>query len=262
MKIGYQGTIGSFSQIASLNLFPNEELINHISFREVVEGVSSGYLDFGVLPIENSYTGEVGMVLDELFKSNIYISGVYDLPIVQNLVGIKGAKLHEIKRVYSHEQALMQCSKVLGELGVETVSFTNTALASQYVKELNDPTKAAIASDLAVKVNGLEILLPSINDNPNNTTRFAIISKELKEIKGNFAFMFTVKDGSGALARVLNEISKLDVNLTAISSRTTHTAWKYYFYCEAEGRLDDPNIMKLREVLSLKCETFKIIGSY
>jgi prephenate dehydratase len=74
--------------------------------------------------------------------------------------------------------------------------------------------------------------------------------------------MFTVKDGSGALARVLNEISKLDVNLTAISSRTTHTAWKYYFYCEAEGRLDDPNIMKLREVLSLKCETFKIIGSY
>ena len=186
MKIGYQGTIGSFSQIASLNLFPNDELINYLSFREVVDGVSNGTLNFGVLPIENSYTGEVGMVLDELFKSNIFITGVYDLPIVQNLVGIKGAKLHEIKRVYSHEQALMQCSKVLSDLGVETVSFTNTALASQYIKELNDPTKAAIASDLAVKVNGLEILLPAINDNPNNTTRFAIISKELKEIKENF----------------------------------------------------------------------------
>lgn len=262
MKIGYQGTLGSFSQIASKNLFDGNELVNFLTFKDVIDNVLNGNLEYGVLPIENSYTGEVGMVLDELFNSNVYITDMYNLPIIQNLVGIKTAQLEDIKQVYSHEQALMQCSQFLKELNVEMISFANTALASEYVKKLNDSTKAAIASSLTAELYDLKILKEEINNNKTNTTRFAIISKKIVEVKDHFAFVFTVKDGSGALANVLNEISKLNVNLTAISSHSTHEAWKYYFYCEADGRLDSQNIKELIKVLNEKCQTFKIIGSY
>lgn len=262
MKIGYQGTLGSFSQIASKELFPNAELVNYLTFNDVVSNVLNGELDYGVLPVENSYTGEVSMVLDELYHQNAYIVKMYNLPIIQNLVGLKEAKLEDIKQVYSHEQALMQCSNFLREMNVEMIGFANTALASKYIKDLNDPKKAAVASSLTAELYGLKILKAEINNNKLNTTRFAVISRELKEINSHFAFMFTVKDGSGALANILNEISKLGVNLTAISSHSIHEAWKYYFYCEAEGRLDSLNIVKLQQVLKEKCETFKIIGSY
>lgn len=262
MRIGYQGTLGSFSQIASKQLFPNAELTNYLSFNDVIKSVESGEISFGVLPIENSYTGEVSMVLDELFNSSVFIIKMYNLPIIQNLVGIKGARLEQIKQVYSHEQALMQCSNFLKEINAEMISFANTALASKYVKDLNDPTKAAIASSLTAELYDLSILKEEINNNKLNTTRFAVLSKNIIDIKEHFAFMFTVKDGSGALAKILNEISRLGINLNAISSHSTHEAWKYYFYCEAEGRLDSENVRILKEILSMKCETFKIIGSY
>ena len=262
MNIGYQGTLGSFSQIAAKNLFPTDNLINYLTFADVINKVLNGEIDYGVLPIENSYTGEVSMVLDELFNSNVYVVKMYDLPIVQNLVGIKGQCVKNIKQVYSHEQALMQCSEYLKRLNVELINFANTALASKYVSDLNDPTKAAIASSLTAELYNLDILEEEINNNKSNTTRFAVISKEMIEINNHFAFMFTVKDGSGALANILNEISRLNVNLTAISSHSTHEAWKYYFYCEAEGRLDSENIIKLQEILKRKCETYKVVGSY
>ena len=262
MKVGYQGTLGSFSQIASKKLFNDAEFYNYLTFNDVIKNVINGEVDFGVLPIENSYTGEVSMVLDELFNSNVYIVKMYNLPIIQNLVGIKNAKLEDVRQVYSHEQALMQCSNFLSELNVEMISFANTALASKYVMELNDPQKAAIASELTAQLYGLKVLKAEINNNKLNTTRFAVISKEIKEVNDHFAFMFTVKDGSGALAKILNEISRLNINLTAISSHSTHEAWKYYFYCEAEGRLDSSNVLLLQQILNEKCETFKIIGSY
>lgn len=97
MKIGYQGTLGSFSSIAANNLFLGEELINYLTFKDVIENVINGNLNYGIIPVENSYTGEVGMVLDELFNSNVYIVKMYDLPIIQNLIGLKEAKISDIK---------------------------------------------------------------------------------------------------------------------------------------------------------------------
>ena len=263
MKIGYQGTLGSFSQIAAKNLFAEEELVNYLTFKDVIDSVMSEDISYGVIPVENSYTGEVGMVLDELFKSNVYICKMYDLSIIQNLIGIKGATISDIKQVYSHEQALMQCSDVLRELNVELISFANTALASEYIQKQNDLSKASVASSLTAEIYGLKILKAEINNNKSNTTRFAIISKKIKEIKNHFAFIFTTLDTSGALANVLAEISKMNVNLTSIKSRSTHeAAWKYYFYCEAEGSLESENVKNMVEVLTKMCETFKIVGSY
>lgn len=156
MKVGYQGTIGAFSQIAAENIFPDAKLNNYLTFKDVIDNVLNDNLDYGILPIENSYTGEVSMVLDELFNSNVYIIDIYNLPIIQNLIGLKTAQLKEIKHVYSREQALMQCSDFLKENNIEMISFANTALASEYVKKLNDPTKAAIASSLTAKIYGLK----------------------------------------------------------------------------------------------------------
>lgn len=263
MRIGYQGTLGSFSWTAAKKLYPNDELINFLTFKDVTDNVLNGNLDFGIIPVENSYTGEVGMVLDELFHSNVYITQMYNLPIIQNLIGLKEAKISDIKHVYSHEQALMQCSNILKELGVELISFSNTALASQYIKEQNDITKASVASKLTADIFGLKILKEEINNNKANTTKFAVISKEIKEVKNHFAFIFTTLDTSGALANVLTEISKHNVNLTSIKSRATHAvAWKYFFYCEAEGSLENSNVKEMINVLCRMCETFKIIGSY
>ena len=263
MKIGYQGTFGSFSSIAANDLFSNAELINYLTFKDVLNNVLNDDIDFGVIPIENSYTGEVGMVLDELFNSSVFINKMYDLAIAQNLIGLPNAKLSDIKQVYSHEQALMQCSEELEKLNVELISFSNTALASEYIKEKNDISKAAIASSLTAEVFGLKILKQEINNNKSNTTRFAVISKKITEIKDHFAFMFTTHHTSGALAEVLNEISKNHINLTSIKSRSTHMdAFKYYFYCEAEGRLDSFDVKNMIDALNKKCATFKIIGSY
>lgn len=263
MKIGYQGILGSFSSIAAKNLYPNDELINFLTFKDVIDNVLNGNLDFGIIPVENSYTGEVGMVLDELFHSNVYIIRMYDLPIIQNLIGLKEANISDIKQVYSHEQALMQCSDTLKELDVELISFANTALASEYIKKQNDTTKASIASKLTAEIYGLKVLKEEINNNKTNTTRFGIISKEITDVKEHFAFMFTTLDTSGALANVLTEISKHNVNLTSIRSRSTHeSAWKYYFYCEARGSLESLNVQEMIACLKGMCETFKIIGSY
>ena len=262
MKIGYQGTLGSFSQIASKKIFGDCQYQSYLTFKEVINAVLNDEIDYGVLPLENSYTGKIALVLDELFLSNVYISGIYNLPIRQNLIGLKESKLEDIKQVYSHEQALMQCSEFLKENKYEVVSFANTALASRYIKEQNDIKKAAVASDLTAELYDLKILKEEINNNKKNTTRFAIVSKKMEEVKENFAFIFTVKDESGALVTILNEISRLGVNLTAISSHSTHEDWEYYFFCEAEGKLDSSNIIALAKVLEGKCKTFKIIGSY
>ena len=263
MRIGYQGTLGSFSQIAASELFNEDELISYLTFEEVIGDVVNGSLDYGILPIENSFTGEVGMVLDEIFSAEIFISKVYELPIVQNLVGLKNAELKDIKQVYSHDQALMQCSEFLKTHRLEMISFPNTALASKYVSEIKDKSKAAIASKATAELYDLKVLKEAINNKKSNTTRFAVIGRELKEIKNHFAFMFTVKDGSGALAKILSEISSKEINLTSIKSRSMHDLpWKYYFYCEAEGRLDCSNVVDMIKVLEQKCQTFKIIGSY
>lgn len=262
MEIGYQGTLGSFSQIAAERIFNNCVYKNYYTFKEVIAAVINEEIDFGVLPLENSYTGEVSMVLDELYLNDVYISMVFNLPIKQNLIGLKESKIEDIKTVYSHEQALLQCSEFLRERKYELVSFANTALASEYIKNQNDITKASIASNLTAELYGLKVLKEEINNNKKNTTRFAVISKKLINIKNHFAFIFTVKDERGALANILNEISYHGVNLTAISSHSIHEEWKYYFYCEAEGRIDGDNIKKMCSILKEKCATFKIIGSY
>ncbi|MEG0456557.1 MAG: prephenate dehydratase domain-containing protein [Oscillospiraceae bacterium] len=264
-KIGFQGTAGAFSQIALKNIFNEDEYIQqaYASFEDVFLAVENGSINKGVIPIENSNTGDVGEVFDLLLKYNLHIIKTYDLPVFQNLLGIKGASISSVKTVYSHSQALAQAKDFISNHNFNQVSFANTALAAKHVSESGDKTKAAIASKETAQIFNLDILAENINTNLANTTRFIVISKKLNSAGEKFSMMFTLNHKSGALADVITQIATLGFNLASIKSRPLkNKPWQYYFYAEAEGNLNDENAKALINLLNEKVLSFKILGVY
>ncbi len=268
MKVAYSGTLGAFAHIASLKLFPDATLVAHPNFNAAYKAVESGECDVCVLPIENSFAGDVGQVADLLFSGSLYINGVLPLPIVHDLLAVSGAETKGIKTVVSHPQALSQCDSFIKENGFKTVSFENTALAAKYVLEQNDPTIAAIASAESAKIFGLSILERHINDSNLNTTRFAVLAKSenrlvAKASGAHFVLMFTVRNEAGSLVRALEIIAKHGFNMLALRSRPMkELLWQYYFYVECEGNIHTHNGEEM--ILQLKdyCDKLKIAGSF
>lgn len=263
-KVAYQGSIGAFSQIAATKLFENDDLCSYHSFEDVFKAVDDGEVSYGVIPFENSYTGEVGETLDLLYKyPNVYIEAMYDLKVNQNLLGIKGSKLEDIKEVYSHGQALSQCSLFLKGLQATRIPYLNTALAAKYVSEQGDKSKAAIASIETAKVYDLEVLEANIADSINNTTRFMVIQKSLKKQGNRFSLLFSVDHKAGSLADIMEVFKKEGFNLENIKSRSTKSgSWQYYFYVELVGNLADTSSERLIELLKEKVHNLRIIGTY
>lgn len=263
ITVGYQGTKGAFSHIAATKVFPEGNLVSYPTFEDVFLAVDKGEIPYGVIPFENSYTGEVGEVLDLLLKYDCHISGIYDLKIDQNLLGLKNAKLKDIKQVYSHQQALSQCQTYLREKKFETVPFANTALAAKYVSETKDIYKAAIASKETAELYGLKILVPNINTSRENTTRFIILTKKLICQGNRFNLLFTVDHNAGQLAHVIQIIAEHKYNMESIKSRSLHSApWQYYFYVEIVGELQAPETQQMIEEMRVCCKELKILGTY
>lgn len=257
---GYQGSEGAFAQIACSNLFPNGKQKNYATWQEVVQGVLTHEIDKGVLPFENSYTGEVGEVLDLLFKEDIKIVKIYDLKINQNLLGVKGTQLSDIKKVISHHQALSQCMDYLKDHHFEIQAYPNTALAAKYVSEMNDKSVAAIAAIETAEYYGLDVLAENINTKQDNTTRFIVIDNELNETGNHVSILFTVNHESGQLAKIMEIIARYHYNMVNIRSRSLKAdSWQYYFYIEIEGEYNE----RMKEMLT-ECarnsERFKIAG--
>lgn len=261
--IAYAGCKGAFSHIAALKLFPNANPTNYPTFLDVVEAVEKGDAAFGILPFENSYTGEVGENMDMLLEHDIYIDKMYDLKISQNLLGIKGAKLSDIKQVYSKDQAISQSKKFLEGRGMELIPYPNTALAAAYIAKEQDPKKAAIASKETAEIYDLDILAEDINTSSDNTTRFIVISKKLKTEGNRISMVFTVHHKTGALARVMSIISDYGFNMESIHSRSIKDQpFAYYFYVEIVGSLGNEREKQLIEALQDACESLRIAGSY
>lgn len=262
--VGYQGTKGAFSHIATKNIFKDEKLKSYQTFEDVFKAVENDEIAFGVLPFENSYTGEVGEVLDLLFQYNLKINKIYDLKISQNLLALPDTKLNEIKSVYSHHQALTQCKHFFkAHPEYELIPYINTALAAKYVSETKDKQKAAVASAETAKIYGLQILVKDINTSSENTTRFIVISKKNKTQGNRFNIMFTVNHDAGQLANIIQIIAKHGFNMESIKSRPIHNLlWQYYFYAELQGDLYNSNSKDLIDELKQKCSTFKVIGNY
>ena len=270
MKIAYSGTVGAFAHIAAGKIFGYcGERVPFGNFTEAYNSVVNGECDCAVLPMENSYAGDVGQVIDMLFSGPLYVSGVYDLPVVHDLCAVKGAVKSDIKRVISHPQALSQCAGYISRNGLDQTQYENTAMAAEYVATLNDKTVAAICSEECAEIFGLTVLERHINESRSNTTRFGVFTRAevnhgLKNDPENrFILMFTVQNKAGALAEAINILGRHGYNMTALRSRPMkELLWSYYFYVECEGTLNDREAKFLKEELSCCCDRLKLAGAY
>ena len=266
MRVAFSGTRGAFAQIAANKIFPDAVAVAYPDFKNAYNSVVNGECDAVVLPIENSYNGDVGQVMDLAFFGSLYINGVYDISVVQNLLGIKGTSVDEIKTVISHPQALGQCGEYIRKHGFETQEAVNTALAAKQVAEMSRKDVAAIASDEAAAEFGLCKLESHINESNNNTTRFAVFSRVAKapcKDDNHFIMLFTVTNEAGSLGKAISIIGENGFNLKALKSRPTkELVWSYYFFAEGEGNINSEAGKKMLCELKEKCSEIKVIGSF
>ncbi len=266
MRIAYSGVEGAFANIAAERIFPDAVSVPCADFKTAYNSVVNGECDCAVLPVENSYNGDVSQVLDLAFFGSLYISGVYEVEIIQNLLAVKGTTMDEIKIVISHSQALGQCADYLEEHGFATEEAVNTAVAAKMVAESGRHDIAAIGSDEAAKKFGLKKLESHINKSSNNTTRFAVftrVPKEPAKTDGHFIMMFTVKNAAGSLGQAISVIGEHGFNLKALKSRPTkELIWDYYFLAEGEGNINSEKGKEMVKELNKCCSTLKIVGNF
>ena len=268
LRVAYCGTEGAFAHIAACNIFPTAEKIAYSSFKKAYQAVEDGDCDVAVLPVENSFAGDVDQVNDLMFFGNLFVNGMYDLAVTHDLLGVPGARVNDIKTVVSHPQALSQCTSYIKEHGFKEIEYANTALAAEYVKEQNDPSIAAIASSQTAELKGLSVIARSINDERSNTTRFAVFSRVDSRAaehgdKPYFSLLFTARDEAGSLAEALTILGNHGFNMRTLRSRPMkELLWQYYFYVEAEGDIYGPEGQAAIEEMKHCCDKIKIVGSY
>lgn len=261
--VAYQGTAGGFGHHVATALYPHAQLLAQPTFAAVFEEVQNGTAAFGVVPFENSSTGDVAGVLDLCYSHQIYIADMYDLPVTQNLLGLPGAKLADIEKVVSHVQALEQSSRFLESLDVKQQPFANTALAAEHVAKTGNPKLAAIASLEAAERFGLSVLAKDISTQADNTTRFIIITKQRPIAGDRFSLLVTVQNTVGQLSGVIQTIAASGFNMESIKSRPMpQRPWEYYFYIELVGAPDTQQaealLAKIREV----CLSVRMLGIF
>lgn len=265
LKVAYSGVEGAFAHIAAGRIFPEGRYISCCDFKATYDSVVNGESDVAVLPIENSYAGEVGQTMDLIFSGSLYVNGIYELEIHQNLLGLPDATVDDIKKVTSHPQALGQCHEYIKMRGFETDEANNTALAAKAVAEANDKSLGAIASVETARIYGLKIIEANINKSGENTTRFAVLSKVRAKTPSfsSTVLMFSVKHEAGSLANAIGIIGRYGYSMTALRSRPMKKhSWQYYFYVEIDGSLDNENGEGMIKELSKVCDKLKVAGAF
>jgi chorismate mutase/prephenate dehydratase len=266
VRVAFLGPEGTFCHQAAVRQFGAlAELVAAPHISDVFDLCERGRAHYGVVPVENTTEGAVTECYDSLVESEVTISGELVLDIRQNLLTNAGS-LDRIKRVGSHPQPLAQCRGWLQrELpGVELVQMASTASAAQVAAE--DPTFAAVGSEVAAEAYGIEVLEPSIEDRKGNSTRFLVIGRDRPAPSGNdlTSAVFTVsKDQSGALFRLLEPFARHGVNLTAVQSRPMKgKPWEYLFFVDLEGHVEDPAVARALDDAAAVAHSHKLLGSY
>ncbi len=267
VRAAFSGIPGAFAEEAAAELFPGGSPVPFPDFAAAYRAAEAGECDYAVLPVENSFAGEVGIVCDLIFSGSLYINSMLDLAVTQNLLTLPGVTVEEIRTVVSHPQALAQCAAFLRFHGFETREAANTAMAAQAVAESGDPTVAAIGTERAAALYGLNVLVPHINESGLNTTRFAVLSRTPNDAPGrdddNFFLVFSVKNEAGSLAEAVNIIGRRGYNMRGLHSRPLKTLpWNYYFYVEGEGNIRSENGEAMMRELGAVCERLKLVGTY
>ncbi|MCM1258819.1 MAG: prephenate dehydratase [Roseburia sp.] len=260
----FQGVEGAYSQQALMEYFGKDMKSYHVdTWRDAMEAIAGGEADYAVLPIENSSAGIVSENFDLLVEYNNCIIGEQIIKIDHCLLGLEGTELSDITDVYSHPQALMQCSKYLKKRGWEKHSMKNTAGAAKTVKEENKNHKAAIASRVTADIYGLKVLAEGISNNTSNSTRFIIVTgkKIFQKRAGKISICFEIPHKSGSLYRTLSYF--IHHNLTKIESRPIQgKTWEYRFFIDIEGSLMDESVRSALENIKGETEALKILGNY
>lgn len=264
--VACQGVEGAYSQIACEKIFKSPFIMYFKNFEAVFTAIEQGMCQYGILPIENSTAGSVTKVYDLMIKHNFSIVRTFRLKIDHNLLVIPGTKLSDIKTVYSHEQAINQCSEFLQSLpGVNVIPVANTAVAAEMVAKSVRHDVAALSSRSCAELYGLECLAASVQDKGNNRTRFICISKNLEIYPGSdkTSIMMILPHKPGSLYRVLARLYTLGINVTKLESRPIpDREFEFMFYFDLETSIYSEEFVQLICELDELCEEFKYLGSY
>ena len=269
-RVAYSGVEGAYAYIAAKKMYPNTILVSYPNFESAYKSVENGECDACVLPIENSYAGDVSTVMDLMFSGTLYVNQVINLPINHCLMVNEGVEQKDVVRVISHPQALAQCAEYIKERSLEAVPFENTALAAKHVKETGDTNTAAIASQETAELFGLKVIASGINASRTNTTRFVAFSRaqnqvntQSRKMNQHFILMFTVRNEAGALAKTIDIIGAYGFNMRNLHSRPMkELLWSYYFYIEADGNINSKNGQDMLRALGATCDKLKLVGTY
>lgn len=267
LRVAYSGVEGAFAHVATMRIFGESgEKVACPDFATAYRSVESGACHCAVLPIENSYAGDVGQVMDLAWRGSLTISGIYDLPLSQCLLAKPGVTLAEVREVVSHPQALAQCQPYLRRQGWIQTTAVNTAVAARTVAAGERREVAVIAARETADLYGLQVLENDINEQKSNTTRFAVFSPAACEIKpsdNHFVLLFSCKNQPGALGDAISVISRHDYNLKCLKSHPTGVEnWAYYFYAEGEGNLGTEAGQTMRRELERVCNSVRVLGSF
>ncbi len=264
-SVACQGVEGANSGVAAKRIFPICDISYFKNFEGVFSAVDKGLCEYGILPIENSTAGSVLEVYDLMNKYKFYIVRSIRVKINHCLAVIPNTNIKDIKKVISHSQALNQCANYIKNNKFEQVAVENTAVAAKSVINDNDNTVAAICSKECAELYGLKILEENIEDNPQNYTRFIVISKDLKVYNGNdrISVMTSISHESGSLSKLLSRFSSLGLNLTKIESRPiVGSDFEFLFYFDFEGNIKDKGVLNILAEMENSSLRFKFLGSY
>ena len=266
-RVVFQGAEGAYSQMAMLRYFGEQVKSFHVeTFREAMMSIEEGSADFAVLPIENSTAGIVSEIYDLLVEFENYIVGEQIIEIEHCLMGLPGTALSQIKTVYSHPQSLMQSARYLNEHeDWRQVSLKNNAFAARKVSEEGDRTQAAIASEQAAKIYGLDILAQGVNQSDTNSTRFIIVTNQkiFRKDAGKISICLEVPHESGSLYHMLSHFIYNNLNMTKIESRPIEDRnWEYRFFIDFEGNFADGAVKNAVRGLRAEPRNLRILGNY
>ena len=264
--VACQGVEGAFSQIACEKIFKSPFIMYFKNFESVFSAIENGLCQYGVLPLENSTAGSVKQVYDLMIRRNFSIVRTFRLKVDHSLLVKPGTTLDQVREIYSHEQALGQCSDFLASLpNVKVIAVENTAVAAKMVSESPRSDVAALSSRTCAELYGLQVLASGVQDWGNNRTRFICISKNLEIYPGadKTSIMMVLPHRPGSLYRVLARLYALGINVTKLESRPIPDRdFEFMFYFDLETSIYSDEFVQLMCELDDLCEEFQYLGSY
>jgi len=266
-KIYFQGTFGAYSHLAALSIDPKAEILPCKTFDDCFNKASEEPKSIIIIPESNRITGNIGIEY-LIFKHRLNIYKEHFQRIEHNLLGQPGAKLSDIKEVYSHAQGLSQCSKFIKDNNLAEHIRADTAGSAEMISKNKDIKQSAIASSLSAEIYGLEVIKKNIENESGNLTRFLVMGKNISQpdFKSKTyitSFLFKLKSKPAALYQSLGGFAINGVNLTKLQSYPEKNSFdSYFFLCDLDGHIEDPKVQKSLEELGLHCEDFHVLGVF